>query len=643
MLEGLEQLDWQGLGEGAELIPFLLWSLSDAQRRDHDVEELGELELLVCPGRARLTDASAHVLPFLLRLGAEPDVPRRDAILELVQCLARLAGAPSSDAVQVLHQRSTLSSLQIHDQRLLHLLSDDSAQVRARAALIAGELGVLDAVRGSELIARLTALLDWEPTPSTRVAHVTALERLGATGVIRRTLEDSSPAVRLASALALLAVDEPSSPAYELVRAALAQPKHSERAYGEAARYRPLDWIARICAAGQRAASALLPSLLPLLARSSAHRAEVDLEPLLALFVPRGGAAEPTPELSAILATTAQNHQYFASSLGNPELVLQKYGLPARARPLRQYAGRGPSSHLRWVPHDHADKSAQRVLAHIERDELAGRNARELHALSIVGTGSDELLSLLTRFSGLEQLSLKSSPLTAQGLRNLAELPALYALVLDDLTLDGPGARELARLPRLAYLTLADVTLDDATLAELARATRLTYLSMLGCPASGLGLRAFAGTQLRTLALKDHMTLVPAAFDALPELRELNTLRLDTLQIGESWLSVLRGCEKLEELGLLGLFLRDYLPVPPALSALKLARSLISPRVLESLIDCPRLLQLDLSEVPLSRTHFEVLSSCRSLRVLRASHALVNPVDTLLLARARPDLHVQLV
>jgi hypothetical protein len=295
------------------------------------------------------------------------------------------------------------------------------------------------------------------------------------------------------------------------------------------------------------------------------------------------------------------------------------------------------------VPHDHTETSALTVLARIERDELAGRSARELHALAIVGTGSDELLSLLPRFSGLEQLSLKSSPITARGLHALAALPALYALVLDDLTLDNAGARELTRLPRLTYLTLADVTLDDATLAELARAPRLSYLSMLGCPVSGLGLRAFSNTPLTTLALKDHMTLAPAALDVLPELRELSTLRLDTLQIGEGWLGVLRSCEKLEELALLGLFLRDYLPVPPALSALKLTRSLVSPRVLESLIDCPRLVQLDLSEVPLARQHFEVLSSCRSLRVLRASHALVNPVDTLLLERARPDLHVQLV
>jgi hypothetical protein len=526
MLEQLREIDWNTLHDAsgaAAQVPSLVEALtqrSSATRK----QAMARLWMALCHQGTTLVQASAPAVPFLVEVACTAKVQNRGDVLALLQCMAELARSAPPEAEEAAARMATQEALSTHYAAMLSLLRDRDADVRARAALVAAELAHEAVQRARELVPLVERALAREPEAATRVAYLSVLEAYGAHDVIRQHLDDPDQAVQLAAALALLPLDAPNEPSFRIVRTALEAPKYSERVYGDAAHYRALDFIPRVCAAGVRIATLLLPSLLAILFESPAARADTDLAPLLATFFPQGAPAFPSAEQSAILATVANNPHYFGR-VCNPEVVLMNHGLPTRARPLRALAERCAEPYRQWVPRMPPVGTPEDTLKWLVRRQFGAGHHDVVRMLAVVSVGNDDLLALLPRFTHLEELSVKSCPVAARGLSALADLDHLRTLVLHDVTLDAEAVRAIAHLPALTYLTLADVTLEGDALAELGRAENLTLLRIVASELSPLGLTGLSrAPMLRCLDLEE-LKLTQELLDSLaecPSLRELS-------------------------------------------------------------------------------------------------------------------------
>jgi hypothetical protein len=475
MLERLDDIAWDELRDAygpADGIPQLLRDLNskDADTREEAREQLW---MGLCHQGVSLSEASAAAVPLLVELASHPRVKERAAILELLQGMAEAAHAPDGDEAAAKTRLATQQALAAEVSAILALLSDGDADVRARACLVAAELSRADAESARTLTDALGASLRTEQAADTRVALVEALERLSAYAPLRAALEDPAFAVRLAAALALVRVDAPDAASFRILRPALLAPNKSREQYGEAMRFRPLDWVKRICAAGPHTARALLPELLGVLLRGSPSSVDDDLAPLLDTFFPHGLPAEPSLEQSALAATIAQHRGYFGYN-ANADAVLNAHGLPTRPALLRAHARLGPPEHAALVPHLPALPAAPELLKRL----IGGRSADQVSALFLVGVASDELLALLPGLPQLRHLSIKGAAPGPPGFAALARLERLEQLWLEDISLGAESALRLAALPCLARLTLLDVRLAPGALALLRTAPSLKTLTV---------------------------------------------------------------------------------------------------------------------------------------------------------------------
>jgi hypothetical protein len=471
VLEHLKDIRWNRLEDayGSALpVPRLLRALTDGDARVREAA-LERLWLALCPERRSLVEASSYAVPFLVELACAEHLPGRGAILELLETMAHLAHEGAPDEREADAREAARQSLLGHHTAILGLLGDRHGDVRARAALVTGQLARTAPGLGEGLVIAVSAALWRESDPATRVAFLTVLEQHGAQETLRAALQDRSPAVLLAAALGLLAHDLPGERSFRIVGTALEAPAQAARLYGAASRYRPLALAARICAAGPMAARALLPGLLRLVAEGSAQSAERDLEPLLTTFFPRGAGHELDAEQSAVLGAVVANPRYFEAA---PEVValLRRHGLPERPRGLRELAMRGPLAALRSLPPPPAATPVEDVLARVASRQLRGRPPEELRALTLVGEASHELIAMLGAFPALTELSIKSSMLGARGLAAVAELHSLERLALEDLTLEAGWASSVASMAGLVELALIDDSFAAEELDALRRA-----------------------------------------------------------------------------------------------------------------------------------------------------------------------------
>jgi hypothetical protein len=200
------------------------------------------------------------------------------------------------------------------------------------------------------------------------------------------------------------------------------------------------------------------------------------------------------------------------------------HGLPTRSRPLRELSERGPSEHRQWVPKPRPSGTAEDTLKCLVRSQFGTGNHEALRMLAVVGVGSDDLLTLLPRYTKLEELSVKSAHINARGLWALAALRHLRTLVLHDLTLDAEALRAIATFPALEYLTLADVTFKGEAIGELGAAQTLALLRVVNCEVSAHGLRG------------------------LCRCRALSCLDLEDVKLDQEQLDALATCQGLREL-----------------------------------------------------------------------------------------------
>jgi len=153
------------------------------------------------------------------------------------------------------------------------------------------------------------------------------------------------------------------------------------------------------------------------------------------------------------------------------------------------------------------ESSRQKALAAIER---LGGNVKFMD-------GADE--SVLS-------VSLRSTGVTDDELRELAELPEIEALDLSHTQITGEGLEHLKSLGKLKRLFLNDTSTGDAHMAALAGMADLQLLQLAGTQVTDEGVAQLAGlAQLRILTL-NGTAVTDAGLEHLESLANLQTLNL---------------------------------------------------------------------------------------------------------------------
>jgi hypothetical protein len=362
----LTQVDWHALegpyGSGRwaheALVTLLNPNLDGAQL--HEARATLERQLWV--EDERFSDISAPAFPFLVRAAQQRNLNARVPLLELALTLVRPACKGSSEPahlsvqeVESLHfqkQRTWASDVRtaLHGELdgLWCLLDDAEWEVRALAALLCAH-GFRGHTEHAVRRRRFEQLLGQETEALAKLAVLSALELLMAYECARPFLHDDSAQVRYVAALMALRVDDTRAAACSELATALARPEQISAAFAVARRFRPLDLVGDVTRAGANTATALLPGLLTVLATSGAYAAHLTLAPLLECFFKPRGAATPTREQSAILATVALHPEYFRG-VANPLSVLHEHGLPTQRDALLDLAEQGPSDYVELLP-----------------------------------------------------------------------------------------------------------------------------------------------------------------------------------------------------------------------------------------------------------------------------------------------------
>jgi hypothetical protein len=159
-----------------------------------------------------------------------------------------------------------------------------------------------------------------------------------------------------------------------------------------------------------------------------------------------------------------------------------KLGLRILVKPLRIVVPHGPED---WQP----------IASSRDWDEIIRLLASHPSAaLSGEGQMTDELLADLSRVETLTGLGLSGCrELTDDGLRHLANLPALQHLDLTGTNITDAGIEVLRSLPRLRTLKLSWTQVTDAGLSVLRYCHALERVNLAGSAAGDGALRALAG------------------------------------------------------------------------------------------------------------------------------------------------------
>jgi Leucine-rich repeat (LRR) protein len=151
---------------------------------------------------------------------------------------------------------------------------------------------------------------------------------------------------------------------------------------------------------------------------------------------------------------------------------------------------------------------------------------------------TDQDLEYVGSLANLQKLDLQNAPVTDAGLRHLAGLTKLQWLAVGASDPNGPN------------------TVGDGCLKHLIRLTGLRSLYLYGGGFSGTGLRQLGGMAgLRTLGIGEapygiRAPITDAGWEALGDLKELDSLELDRIWIGDAGMKSLGKLTKLRKLRL---------------------------------------------------------------------------------------------
>jgi Leucine-rich repeat (LRR) protein len=177
----------------------------------------------------------------------------------------------------------------------------------------------------------------------------------------------------------------------------------------------------------------------------------------------------------------------------------------------------------------------------------------KLESLSIHGTTFSENAAGLRRIKelkGLQDLTLKTTNITDEGLAHLAELTQLRRLDLrSNHRITDAGIVHLADLDRLEWLDVSELALTDVALSHLGGLSNLQTLILPARGITGVGFEHLA--DLTTLTtLRPGKSVTDEGLRHIGALRSLNSLTLSETPITEVGLSHLSGLNELEQLDL---------------------------------------------------------------------------------------------
>lgn len=192
----------------------------------------------------------------------------------------------------------------------------------------------------------------------------------------------------------------------------------------------------------------------------------------------------------------------------------------------------------------------------------------------------DSDLSSLRGFKHLEQLDLRNTRVTDEGVSQLDVLPGLSWLVLNDTQVTGSGLGHLAATPSLTQLFLDGTRTDDQGLMQIGRLTKLRGLSLNSTKLTDEGLKHLnALTVLGKLELNDTQ-IAGDGFPSLASLVWLRTLDLANTQVADSGLEKLPVLPRLTRLRLDGTLVTDeglqHLKKQPLLRTVEARRTAVT-------------------------------------------------------------------
>lgn len=256
-------------------------------------------------------------------------------------------------------------------------------------------------------------------------------------------------------------------------------------------------------------------------------------------------------------------------------------------------------------------------------------------------SGSDAEIMLAVKLKHLRRFRVAGFGVTNEGVRALAQAKTIEELTLENTQIDDEGLQSLAALPRLWSLNLRrSVKLSDRAIATLASFPRLTHLYLLENQFSAEGLAQLVHLkQLRLLDLRNCGAVNAELCQQLAGLENLVALRLRGYNIDDRCLEAVAQFAHLSDFSLeespatnAGLQALGKLPL---VSVTLFRCNAINDDGLRVVKSWPRLRALNLRDMPVQGTFFDLLPQLKELRTLVAVQCMVDDQSLKHLAACR--------
>lgn len=274
---------------------------------------------------------------------------------------------------------------------------------------------------------------------------------------------------------------------------------------------------------------------------------------------------------------------------------------------------------------------------------------------------TDQGLSYLSGFGGLQRLNLSSTDITDQGLKNISNLRNLRTLTLNRTKITDEGIRELTKIYGLERLYLSNTHITDRSMPYLAKFNRLKTLCLRETRVTDNGLKFLQDSNIKTLHLVQtrvtdkglaslakiktlqSLQLKKSAITGdglayLSQLPNLDYLSLQSTDVDDSHIKALTGLKSLRSLRLTSTKITDqaivYLSQMKNLRYLYLGSTEITDKNIYQLSNLKSLTYLNLTHTKITDRALESISKFPTLRTLYLSNTKVTDRGILSLAKA---------
>lgn len=164
-----------------------------------------------------------------------------------------------------------------------------------------------------------------------------------------------------------------------------------------------------------------------------------------------------------------------------------------------------------------------------------------------VARGLGSKLEPLKKMRSLKALTLIDVEVGDEGVNQLAGIPNLESLCLDNANIKGPGLADLKSLPSLRFLSLAGPTITDESLAALENVTQIEGVVLEKTGVHGKGLKHLTKANLTTLLLSES-PIGDECVEVIAKIPSLHSVMLSNIQITEVGLEKLAAITTLQRI-----------------------------------------------------------------------------------------------